>query len=464
MKKNSLILVFGITGDLSKRKLIPGLYKLVADGELQNARLVGAAYEAKTKDEVLASAKPFIKDLDPEIWQQLIDKFTYCQVDINNAADFAELAQVISNERKAYDLANQTLVYCAVFELLYTKLTEQLAQANIISRMKGSVARWCRIVYEKPFGHGYDSVHKLNKSILRYLNEDQVYRIDHYLAKEVVENIAFVRFTNRIFEPLWNNFHIEQVQITLDESIDIEGRGSYYEKYGIVKDVVQNHILQLMALVAMDAPRTLTGSAMQDAKAHVLKKITCEDGLFGQYDGYLAEEGVAKNSRVPTFAALRLVVDDERWQGVPFYIKTGKVMPTKKTNIVIKFKSTHCLLTKNCPTASNYLTISIYPEGGFDLQVNAKKPGASDEVIPVKMNSCYESLFEAQAPRAYENLISEIMSGETSFAVRLDEIESAWQVSDQIENMGLSFYQYTKGSDGPKELADFNKKYNLVWK
>lgn len=464
MEKNSLILILGITGDLSRRKLIPGLYKLVEDGELNGTRIVGAAIEDKTKAEILEGAKPFIENLNSDIWQRLEDKFTYLKVDINNAEDFVKLAAHIESERKEYDLADQTLVYCAIFEMLYVKATEQLAGAKIISRMVGAPGRWCRVVYEKPFGHGYDSVHKLNKSILRFLNEDQIYRVDHYLAKEIVENIAFVRFTNRIFEPLWNNFHIDSVQITLDESIDIEGRGSYYEMYGVVKDVVQNHIMQLMALVTMDTPQALVGTAMQDAKSHVLKRIKCEDGIFGQYEGYRDEEGVDSKSRVPTFAVLRFTVDDERWAGVPFYVRTGKVMPAKKTKIVIKFKDTHCLLPKNCPTDSNYLTISIYPESGFNLEVNAKKPNANDGVVPVNMDFCYESLFVAQAPRAYENVISEIMAGETSFAVRVDEIESCWKISDQIENMGLSFYKYAKGSDGPKELEEFNKKYNLVWK
>ena len=464
IKNSGLILIFGATGDLSKRKLIPALYRLLAGGKLANVRIVGAAVEAATAATVLEMAKPFINDLDLAIWQKLVSQFSYCQVDINQATDFQVLANLIKIEQQQYQLADQILVYCAIFELLYVKLTAQLAQVGIIKRMGNTTSRWCRVVYEKPFGHSYDSVYQLNRAILNFLAEDQIYRVDHYLAKEIVSNIAFVRFTNRILEPLWNNFHIDSVQITLDESIDIEGRGTYYERYGVIKDIVQNHILQLIALVAMDVPKSLSGVDIQDAKAQLLKSIHCEEGILGQYTGYLAERNVAPNSQVPTFALLRFAIDDSRWAGAPFYIRTGKVMSVKQTKIVIKFKGTLCLLSKNCPTDANFLTIAIYPTGGFDLEINAKKPGTNDEVMPIKMNSCYDCLFVPQAPRAYENVISEIMAGEGTFAVRMDEIESAWKISDQIEQLALPLYPYAKGSDGPAEVTQFNKKYNLIWK
>lgn len=465
--KNCAILIFGITGDLSKRKLIPGLYRLLANGTLDQARIIGAAMEPKTAIEVLDASKPFIANLDPIVWQKLVTKFSYAQVDINNDADFTKLANLIQHERASYQLADQILVYCAVFELLYVKLTAQLAQAQIIKRLPANNFQhkdsWCRVVYEKPFGHSYKSVYDLNKSILNYLDESQIYRVDHYLAKEIVTNIGFVRFTNQIFAPLWHKNYIDSVQITLDESIDIEGRGLYYERYGVIKDIVQNHILQLMALVAIDTPRSLNGADMQVAKAQLLKKIVCQDGILGQYEGYLNEHNVAPTSKTPTFAALRFAINDERWDGVPFYIRTGKVMAHKSTKIVIKFRDTHCLLVKNCPTSANLLTISIYPTGGFELEINAKKPGTNDEVMPIKMSSCYDCLFVPQAPCAYENVISEIIQGDTNFAVRIDEIESAWQVSDQIEKMQLPIYVYQKNSNGPVELKDFNQKYNLVW-
>lgn len=461
--KNSVILIFGITGDLAKRKIIPGLYRLLANGKIEHARIVGAAVEPTSAEQVLNAAKEFVVDLDPVIWQKLINKFTYCKVDINQTADFINLAKIIQLERDTYQLADQTLVYCAVFELLYVKLTQQLAHAGIIKRMANSAASWCRVVYEKPFGHSYESVYQLNQSILNFLNEPQIYRVDHYLAKEIVGNIAFVRFTNRIFESLWNYQNIDSVQIVLDESIDIENRGAYYDRYGVIKDMVQNHGLQLMALIAMDAPKSLLGSDMQDAKSQILKRISCEDGVLGQYQGYLQQSGVAQNSQTPTFAALKFAINDHRWYGVPFYIRTGKFLPEKCTKIVVKFKDMHCLLSKNCPPSANALTISIYPKGGFDLEINAKKPGVGDEIMPVRMSCCYDCLFVPQAPNAYENVISEIMAGETTFAVRIDEIEQAWQISDQIDQLNLPLHQYAQGNLGPKELADFNQRNKLVW-
>jgi len=461
--KNSLILIFGITGDLSKRKLIPGLYRLLANGKIEHARIIGAAMEDQTAGQVLENAKSFITDLDPVIWQKLVDKFSYCQVDIKCEQDFVKLANLIQLERQKYNLADQTLVYCAVFELLYVQLTQQLSQVGIIKRMLRNTHNWCRVVYEKPFGHNYESVYQLNQSILTYLNEDQIYRVDHYLAKEIVGNIAFVRFTNRIFESLWNHLSIDSVQIILDESIDIESRGAYYERYGVIKDMVQNHGLQLMALIAMETPKSLQGSDMQAAKSQVLKKIVCEDGVLGQYEGYLNEHGVSNNSQTPTFAALKFVINDPRWYGVPFYIRTGKVMPNKVTKIVVKFKDMHCLLSKNCPPSANVLTISIYPTGGFDLEINAKKPGVNDEVMPVKMSCCYDCMFVPQAPNAYENVIHEIMQGQTTFAVRIDEIEQAWQVCDQIEQLKLPVYKYAPKTVGPKELLEFNQKNKLTW-
>jgi len=460
MKNNGIILIFGITGDLSKRKLIPGIYRLLVAGKLQQTRLIGAAIDNKTIDQVLEGARPFINDLDPVIWQKLVAKFSYCQVDINNQADFVKLADLVKSERQKNNLADQILVYCAVFEALYIQLTARLAQVGLVKK-----GREVRVVYEKPFGHSYQSVHDLNQAILEFLNEEQVYRVDHYLAKEIVGNIAFVRFTNRIFEPLWNSQNIESIQITLDESLDVEGRGSYYERYGVIKDVVQNHILQLIALIAMGTPKSLTGSAMQDAKAAILKNIKCTDGLLGQYAGYLAELNVNPGSQVPTFAQLKFIINDQRWAGVPFYVRTGKVMPNKKTKVVIKFKDTHCLLPKNCSAdSSNLLTISIYPKSGFELELNAKKTGVNDEIMPIKMGMCCDSSFVAQAPCAYENVISEVMAGDTYFAVRMDEIESAWTISDQIEALNLPLYIYQKGSIGPKELAAFNQKHQLVWK
>ena len=456
------ILILGITGDLGKRKLIPALYHLLAVGQLDSCPIIGAALQDLTVVQVLEQARSYIDQFDPVIWQKLVDQFTYVPVNIAQPDDFQRLATVIAQKQSA-DSPKRLLVYCAVFESLYLPLTQALSQVGLLQKQAEEAQDWCRVVYEKPFGHNYSSVQALNNGILQYLNEHQIYRIDHYLAKEIVENIAFVRFTNRIFEPLWNHEHIDWVQIVLDEALDIEGRGGYYDRYGVIKDVVQNHILQLVALVGMEAPRALTGRAMCDAKAQVLKSIKCIDGVLGQYHGYLDENQVQSGSQTPTFAALRLEIDQPRWQGVPFYVKTGKVLGLKQTKICIKFKDTQLIAPLNQGVAANYLTISIYPKAGFDLQINAKQPQDSSSVVQVHLNSCYSSAFIPQVSRAYENVINDVRQGERTFAVRMDEIESSWAVSDQIEALGLPLFSYQSGSSGPQELLKWQSKWGFSW-
>lgn len=457
------ILILGVTGDLGKRKLIPALYHLLATGQLEGCPIVGAALQKLTAWEVLEQARPYVDQFDPVIWQKLQNQFSYLAVDISQSDDFQNLANLVHQQQQQYQIPARILVYCAVFESLYLPLTRALSQVGLLQKYPEDSEQWCRVVYEKPFGHDYSSVQALNNGILQYLHEHQIYRIDHYLAKEIVENIAFVRFTNRIFEPLWNHEHIDWVQIILDETLDIEGRGGYYDRYGVIKDVVQNHILQLVALVGMEAPLQLAGPAMCDAKAQVLKSIVCRDGILGQYQGYQSENQVKLGSQIPTFAALRLEINQIRWQGVPFYIKTGKVLGAKQTKICIKFKDTTVIKPLHTGAAANYLTISIYPEAGFDLQINAKRPQDSSSAVQVHLNSYYNSAFVPQVSRAYENVINDMRQGERTFAVRMDEIESSWAVSDQIEALKLPLFSYQPGTGGPQELREWQSSWGFTW-
>ena len=459
-----LILVLGVTGDLGKRKLIPALYNLLATGQLDGCPIVGAALQSITSDQVLEQARPYIDQFDPVVWQQLHHQFSYLPIDISNLQDFKNLFSLVQAQLQLYNLSKKILVYCAVFESLYLSATAALAQVGILYKHAEDDLEWCRVVYEKPFGHDYKSVRILNDVILQHLNEHQIYRVDHYLAKEIVENIAFVRFTNRIFEQLWNFNRIEWVQIILDETLDIEGRGGYYDRYGVIKDVVQNHILQLVALIGMEQPLSLSGSAICDAKAQVLKSISCQDGILGQYQGYQNERQVAQCSSTPTFAALRLEINQPRWQGVPFYVKTGKVLGSKQTKICLKFKSTQEIGSYNGLISANYLTISIYPQAGFDLQINAKQSQVGHDIVPVHLNSYYSAgVFVPQVSRAYENVINDIRQGGRTFAVRMDEIEFSWSVSDQIERLQLPIFPYQPGSFGPQELIEWQSRWAFVW-
>lgn len=458
-------IIFGITGDLSKRKLLPGLCKLIRDQKINNFCLVGVGLEKMTIDEIFEQIQTFIQDVDRSIVAKIKEHFSYVQSDIHKDADFTTLNKVIIELEARYDLCGNRLAYCATPSFLFAEITKKLCEQGILTRKKADDPIWHRIAYEKPFGYDLKSAKKINKQILALLYEFQIFRIDHYLAKEVVENILYIRFTNHIFESLWNNKHIESVQIILSESIGVENRGAYYEKFGALSDIVQNHILQLLALITMNAPKKLIGDEIRTRKVNILKNVKIEEGFFGQYEGYLQEAGVHEHSTTDTFVYLKMFVHDKRWKNVPFYIKTGKCLPSKETKIHIQFKPTECTLTKeHCPMENNYLTIDLYPKGGFSFEVNAKKPGVRNEIVPVVMDFCYECLFVPSTPEAYENLLFDIMHGDQAVSVRFDEIELSWKIIDAIRSMKLPLYTYKRGSQGPAALDDVAKKNNVMWR
>ncbi len=462
------IVIFGITGDLSRRKLIPALYELICEQPEHKFLLIGAALEDTNITEILTAARPYINNLDEQVWQKFLKIFYYVPTNLKNQLDLDKLAQRVLELEQAQQMPGSRLFYCAIAAHFFGQLAINLAKVGLLKRQvlgckNNPDVVWHRIVFEKPFGINFKSAQNLNREILSVIDESQVFRIDHYLTKEIVENIAFIRFTNRIFEPLWNHYHIDWVQIVLSEETGLEGGIAYFDDYGTVRDVVQNHILQLIALVAMDAPKSLTGEGLYEAKAHILQHLEYVDGIFGQYQGYLSEPGIKPDSKTETFAALKLKINEPRWADVPFYIRTGKRLNQKETKICIKFKSTHCLLPKNCPTGANYLVISIYPEGGFKLHLNAKKPGVRDEVIPVTMNCCYDCLTGPKAAQVYTGLIADVIAGERAVAVHMDEIEASWQLIDQIMAHKLPVQSYVPGSFGPQELTDFADKYKFEW-
>lgn len=456
-------IIFGITGDLSKRKLLPGLYKLIKDQKLKNFALVGVGLEEKSLDEIFEQAKAFIKDLDVNIFTGLKNHSIYVRCDIKNLKDFAKLYKEINDLESKFKLPGNRLFYCATPSTLFAPITKNLVEKNILFRDSG-LKVFHRIAYEKPFGHNLKSAKKINKEILSLIDESQIFRIDHYLAKEVVENILYTRFTNHIFESLWNNKHIDSVQIILSETLGLEGRGVYYDKFGALSDIVQNHLIQLLALITMDAPDKLKGDEIRSKKAEIIKKVKVESGLLGQYKGYQQEFGVNEDSNTETFVLLKAFVNEKRWKGIPFYLMTGKCLKTKETKINIQFKSVDCKLTKeHCPLENNYLTIDLYPKGGFLFEINAKKPGVRDEVVPVVMDYCYECMLPS-TPEAYENLLQDIIAGDQAISVRFDEIELSWKIIDKVRKMKLPIYYYDKNSTGPEELEEFSSKNNIRWR
>ncbi|MBD3231068.1 glucose-6-phosphate dehydrogenase [Candidatus Dependentiae bacterium] len=462
--------ILGATGDLAKRKLFPAIYKLIKDKKIKKFAIIGAANSNSSAEKILENSKKFIKQYNSKIWESLKKSTYYQQLNFYNTQDYPKLKKIIEDVEKKHKLYGNKLFYLATLPEHFKKITELLSKNKIvkkhINKKECSDCKhpWSRIVYEKPFGHNLKSAQKINKYILKLFHEKQIYRIDHYLGKELVSNITLVRFTNKIFEPLWNNKNIDSVQIILSEKLGIDSRGKFYDKYGALKDVVQNHMLQMLAVTTMEPPKKYTAKEIRDAKSNLLEQVKIDNVILGQYQEYTKEKDINLKSKTETFAALKLFINNKRWKNVPFYLKTGKALDKKEASIHLKFKMVKCILSKSCPTDSNYLTIKITPEEGFFLELNAKLPGVKDKITTVKMDFCHPCTFGPNSPGAYEMLLLDVINGDQSIFVRSDEIELSWKIIDQIDKNKLNLYKYKKGSKGPKEieLLDPNKK--IIWR
>jgi glucose-6-phosphate 1-dehydrogenase len=454
------LVILGMSGDLAKRQILPALYSLYVYYKSRNEQhpfiIIGAGYQNVTVDQIFLEAATYIHKPQQELLEELSALTIYCGLDFADDSSFITLAHEIFKQEKAYQYPGNRIFYCATYSQFFCNITKQLAAHGLIE--KGDKNH--RVVYEKPFGSDVTSAHHINQCIRNYLNDDQIYRIDHYLTKEIVNNIVLLRFANILFEPLWNNRFINHVHVLIGESIGIEGRGAFYDAHGALKDVFQSHLLQLVALVAMDCPASLSDDdSIRDSKAAILQRIRVVKGILGQYEGYRHEPGVATNSMTETFAAVELAIDNPRWQGVPFYVVTGKHLDHKATEIHLVFKSERtCLFGKTQEADPNILIIRVTHEEGFSLRLNAKKPytrGTQGQTIPVLMDFCYRCLFGPETPKAYEILFREIIAGEQSIAVRWDEIEYQWSVVDEAKKMNFPLYSYKKGTRGPEQAECF---------
>lgn len=459
------IILFGATGDLSKKRILPALYALIRDKKMGNFSIIGAALEDFTASHVLSECKKYVDNCDEASWADFESRFYYQKIDVTSAADFQKLADLVLVHEKENVSVGNRLIYLAVHPKFFAMITEHLAASKIINRMTQAKDNpWYRVVYEKPFGADRASAENINHSISKQLQEFQIFRVDHYLAKDIVGTLALLRFTNRIVEPLWNNENIDWVEIALSETASMDGRGAFYDTNGALKDVVQNHMLQIVALLAMEAPRYLTGDYIRDQKSLVLQKVEPIEGILGQYKGYKQEKNVNPHSTTETFAALKLMINTPRWQGVPFYLRTGKSLNKKETVITIQFKPVKCLLSTSCPSDSDYLTIRVMPEPGFSITLNVKRPGLLVEVMPVSMDFCYECKFGLVTENVYELVLQEVLSGEQAISVRFDEIEYAWDIIDRLKKLPLPLFDYEKGTQGPEELQKFAQKNNIRWR
>lgn len=446
-----IFIILGATGDLTKRKLIPAIYRLVENEKIESFALIGAAFTDTTIDQILQDSRPFISNINEEIWQKLKKASTYCKLDFHNKNDFVQLKKCIEETERGH--SSERIFYLATLPDHFAVITKNLALHDLVKEDS-------KVIYEKPFGHNLTSARKINRCVTKLFHESQIYRIDHYLWDELVGNIILIRFSNLLFEPLWNKDFIESVQIVLNESVCVEGRGHFYDAYGALKDVVQNHMLQILSLITMEPPLKLSDTYIRDAKAKVLKKLVLKDVLVGQYEGYQEENGVAPESKTETFAAVVLNINNKRWKGVPFYLKTGKCLDNKETSILVKFKTPKCLKAE-CPMGNNYLSIHIAPREGFFLGINTKVPGLTYETTPITMDFCHPCKFGPNSPQAYETLLSGVLRGDQTAFVSFHEIEHSWKLIDQIVGKKGTLYRYAKGSKGPIELTAFCKKHNV---
>jgi glucose-6-phosphate 1-dehydrogenase len=456
---NCLFIIMGASGDLTKKKLIPAIYNLLEHKKLKNFAIIGISRQDFTTESLAEHFKRYIKNPNKKIWEKLKKKTYYLKADFNDDKKFHELKNLIQKTEKKHNLSGNRLFYLATLPDHFQLISNQLSKHKLAPQNK----TWSRVVFEKPFGNNLPSAKILNKCLKKVFKEDQIYRIDHYLGKELVQNISILRFTNTIFESIWNKNYIDHVQIAISENIGVESRGGFYDKYGALKDVIQNHSLQLLALTAMESPEHLTEKNVRNEKVKVLKSVlTTKDVVLGQYDGYLKEVKVPKNSKTETFAALKLLINNDRWKNVPFYLVTGKFMKEKLASIYIEFKKPPCLIFNGiCDFHSNFLAIQIQPEEGFYVQMNSKTPRSS-KITPINMDFCHACTFGPNTPEAYETLLLDVIKGDQSAFIRSDEIEEAWKIVDKIKKSKPKLQNYKK-KDIPKAAKKLIQKEKRDW-
>jgi glucose-6-phosphate 1-dehydrogenase len=469
------IVIFGASGDVTSRKVVPALHSLRCARLLdRKLRVIGFArsdlsddgFREKLRRGVMDHAR--IKPSAQHPWGQFANEVHYLRGDYNDPKSYRSLTDMLSEEGPQEKV--NCLFYLATPPELFPIIVKRLG-ASGLSRSKSS---WRRIILEKPFGEDVKSARRLNASIHEVFNERQVYRIDHYLGKETVQNILTLRFANTIFEPIWNRNYVDHVQITIAEDVGIENRAGYYEQAGVVRDMVQNHVLQLVSLTAMEPPSAFNEDTIRDEKAKLIDAIRRprqEDTVYGQYEGYRQEPGVKKDSEVATFVALKLYIDNWRWDGVPFYVRTGKRLKKKETEVILKFKSVPLLLFPEDRDASpNRLSLSIQPDEGLELRLIVKQPGMGMRTSPADMVFHYNRFGEDALPEAYEPLLLDAVHGDATLFAREDEVEKAWSVVEPLLRVGEGqrvdegkLHTYRRGSWGPAEADRLMKSDGRSW-
>ncbi|WP_233781942.1 glucose-6-phosphate dehydrogenase [Haemophilus influenzae] len=480
---NNCIVIFGASGDLTHRKLIPALYNLYKIGRLsENFSVLGVArsdLNDETFREKMREALIHNEETTPDTLDAFCSHLYYQAVNTSDAQDYGKLVPRLDELHDKYQTCGNTLYYMSTPPSLYGVIPECLAAHGLNTEEYG----WKRIIVEKPFGYDEKTAQALDVQIHHFFEEHQIYRIDHYLGKETVQNLLVLRFSNGWFEPLWNRNFIDYVEITGAESIGVEERGGYYDGSGAMRDMFQNHLLQVLAMVAMEPPAIINANSMRDEVAkvmHSLRPLTAEDMehnlVLGQYtaaeingkmeNGYLEEKGVPADSRTETYIALGCEIENWRWAGVPFYVRTGKRLPARVTEIVIHFKTTpHPVFSQNAP--ENKLIIRIQPDEAISMRFGLKKPGAGFEAKEVSMDFRYADLAGAQVLTAYERLLLDAMKGDATLFARTDAVHAAWKFVQPILDYkanGGRIHEYEAGTWGPVAADKLIAKQGKVWR
>jgi glucose-6-phosphate 1-dehydrogenase len=487
------MVIFGASGDLTKRLLMPALYNLACDGLLpRRFALVGVAMDEVTTEQFREKMSTDIrqfstrKQFDDEVWNDFVRHLSYSPGMFEDAKTFERLEEVVKRLGEEWRTDGNVLYYLAVPPPLFGLIGEQLARAGGTAAERG----WRRVIVEKPFGHDLASAVELSRELLKHWREDQIYRIDHYLGKETVQNLLAFRFANGMFEPLWNKSHIDHIQLTVAETVGVEGRGRYYERAGVLRDMIQNHVFQMLAYLCMEPPTSFKPEAIRNEKAKVLDAVRImrpENVLVhtvrGQYGpgrtvdgkdaaGYRQEPNVDRESRTETFAALKLFIDNWRWEGVPIYLRSGKALWRRGTEILVQFKKAPEVIFRDTPAVerleSNQIIFHIQPDQEIEIRFQAKRPGPSMNLQKVNMRFDYRESFEAARATGYEVLLYHCMLGDAMLFSRTDLVESAWRIAQPILDVWAAtpaedFPNYPSGSWGPKAAFDLIERDGRQW-
>jgi glucose-6-phosphate 1-dehydrogenase len=485
------IIIFGVTGDLAHRLVIPALYNLAANDLLpDNFCIVGIARKGMSSEELTKSLTKGLhqfatRKIDDAIASRLLGCVTCIEADPSDPASFDAMKDELDRLEADRKTDGNRLFYLATPPNAFLPISKELGRTGMLAEN----GVWRRLIIEKPFGTDLESAKMLNGELLKLVDEHQIYRIDHYLGKETVQNILVLRFANGMFEPIWNRNHIDHIQITVDEKLGVGHRGSFYDATGALRDMVPNHLFQLLSLVAMEPPSKFDAQAVRSEKAEVLAAIQTQteqealhNSVRGQYragsigdteiEDYRRTEDVKPNSTTETYAALKLTIDNWRWAGVPFYLRTGKALGVKRTEIAIKFKQAPFAMFRDTPVdrlSQNYLIISTEPTEGIALQFNTKVPGPAINIDGVEMKFRYKDYFQAEPSTGYETLIYDCMIGDNILFQRADSVEAGWRAVqpflDAWKNAGgRGLKVYEPGSEGPEEANDLLERDARSWR